>query len=378
MSLFQKEQSYLGVDIGAGGMKLVELRKAKGRPQLWTYGIVEEAMDIHPIGVPEKTAQELSEEHQGSPTKKPQPSSPIDLGDPRIDRYAGFLKDLVRATHVSSRVVTASLPVSHIFHAVVTLPTVEEKDVDFHVLAKVKKMLPRPIEEMQVLHQVIPREALSTSSKDIKVLVTAAPRDLVAFYTAIFQRAGLKLRDLETEAFAIERSLVGRDTATVMVVDMGAERTNFFIMDHGLPITHRTIQIGGNDIDALLQKSLGASADMVGQIKKDMGSLPANELKQDMFMNALDPVINEIQYSFELFLGQSGNEGKKPEKIILTGGAALFPPVLSGVAAATGMKVFVGDPWARVVYQEGLKQVLDTIAPRMSVAIGLALRNVLS
>ena len=40
MSLFRKKDSYVGVDIGANGMKLVELHKAKGRAQLWTYGIV--------------------------------------------------------------------------------------------------------------------------------------------------------------------------------------------------------------------------------------------------------------------------------------------------------------------------------------------------
>ena len=40
------------------------------------------------------------------------------------------------------------------------------------------------------------------------------------------------------------------------------------------------------------------------------------------------------------------------------------------------LKVFVGDPWARTVYQDGLKQILDGLGPRMAVSIGLAMRNI--
>ena len=39
------------------------------------------------------------------------------------------------------------------------------------------------------------------------------------------------------------------------------------------------------------------------------------------------------------------------------------------------LRVFVGDPWARVIYQDGLKSILGEIGPRMAVSIGLGLRN---
>jgi type IV pilus assembly protein PilM len=380
MSLFSKDESYLGVDIGAGGIKMVELKKTKGRPQLWTYGIVDEALDIHLANAHEKTAEELARSaNDTAAPATPQPAQPmVDLSDPRIERYAKLLKELLKASHATSHAVTASLPVSYIFHAVVTLPKVEEKELDHHVTAKVKKILPRPIEEMQVVHQRIPGLLPKEQQKDIKMLVTAAPKDLVAFYTAIFQRAGLKLQELETEAFALERSLVGRDTATVMVVDIGAERTNFFIIDQGLPITHRSIQVGGNDMDAILEKQLGMKHELVRQIKLDLSALMDGTIPTDLFASVLDPVVKEIQYSFDLFLAQSGNEAKRPEKIILTGGASLFPPITRYLSQSTGLKVFVGDPWARTVYQDGLKTMLDAIGPRMSVAIGLALRNIVS
>ena len=148
MSLFKKTEASLGVDIGAGGIKLVEFHKTKGRPQLWTYAIVDEALDIHVKASPEKTAEELLTEKKQKGMGKKTKEIPIQPHDPRIDHYADLLKRAAEAAHVTTRKVTASLPVSYVFHAIITLPTVPEKELSHHVHAKVKKMLPRPIEQM--------------------------------------------------------------------------------------------------------------------------------------------------------------------------------------------------------------------------------------
>ena len=47
MSFFHKPESYLGIDIGAHGIKVVELRQTKGRPQLWTFGIADASLPVH-------------------------------------------------------------------------------------------------------------------------------------------------------------------------------------------------------------------------------------------------------------------------------------------------------------------------------------------
>lgn len=379
MSLFQKGEAYLGIDIGAGGIKLVELHKTKGRPQLWTYGILEENLDIH-IGEAKKTVNKLGVGTVGDvllpKDKEKQEETTIQLDDPRIDKYAGYLKELLKRTKVTTRRATASLPVSYIFHSVLTFPVVEEKKLDAIVKAEIKKVLSRPIEDMQIVHQEIPQVG-DVKKKYTKLLVTAAPKDLVTFYTAIFQKAGLQLEELETEAFAIERSLVGHDKSTVMVVDIGSERTNFFIVDQGLPVTHRSIQIGGNNIDQELEHIFGLSREDIGQIKRDVSRINLQGLDMKAFSMITGPIVKEIEYSFDLYLRQVGNEGKKPEKIILTGGSAPFPPIAYSIQESFELKVFVGDPWARVVYQQGLKPVLDDIGPRMSVSIGLAMRNIL-
>ncbi len=389
MSVFQKTEGYLGVDLGAGGIKMVELHKTKGRPQLWTYGIAHQALDIHPQQltwhsetntptIPNLQKAKVEEKTASAPKKNVPPPSLLSADDiVRTTEYANLLKALADQSKVTTRRVTASLPVSQVFHAVITLPLMDEKEIDTHVKAKAQKMLPMPLDEMQIVHQIIKDTVPNgAQQKYLRVLVTAAPKKLIAFYTTIFQKGGFELQELETEAFAIERCLVGRDGGTVMVIDIGAERSNFFIMDKGVPVTHRSIQVGGNSMDMTLAAALGVSPEQAGQIKYDLSNMKGAKIPMDIWEPLFDPVIKEIQYGFDLFLSQSGNEQKRPEKIILTGGAALFPPFSSYIQDHFPLKVFVGDPWARVVYQQGLRRVLDRVGPGMAVSIGLAMRNI--
>jgi len=163
----------------------------------------------------------------------------------------------------------------------------------------------------------------------------------------------------------------------MMVVDVGAERTNFFIIDQGLPMTHRSVQIGGDTINNILSGRLGVGGDIVEQVKTDTSRLDWTKINTSLFDSVTGPVVKEIEYSFDLFLSQLGNQNKRPEKIVLTGGSSFFPLLKQQIEKHFEMKVFVGDPWARVVYQQDLKVLLDSIGPRMAVSIGLALRNII-
>lgn len=383
MGLFQKNtDSFLGVDIGAHGIKIVELRKTKGRPQLWTYGIAKEVMNIHSDALDSKTPNDLLLEKKSPHAKQVQNNQSAeekiisDQNKIQVSKYAELLRKVVKNSKATSVRATASLPVSYVFHTILTLPETDDKAIAPIVEAEIRKLISRPIEEMQIIHQKIPQSEEEKKKKYIKLLVTAAPRAVISFYTAIFQVAGLQLEELETEAFALERSLVGKDPSVSMIIDIGSERTNMFIIDKGLPMTHKSIQVGGDDIEEELSIDLGIDPKLAGQIKTDLSRFPKGAIQTDLFDDILNAIIKEIEYSFDVYIHQIGNENKRPEKIILTGGSAVLPFIVDKLQKEFSMKVFVGDPWARIVYQQRLKPVLDSIGPRMAVAIGLAMRNI--
>ncbi len=378
MLFFSKPKSYIGIDLGAGGVKLVELRKEKNRPVLFTYGLTSEPQDIHHLVVQkDKTAQELTVKNSDA---KAQAAPNIE--DARVEKYIQMVKAVCHSAKTVSKLAVSSLPVSSVFQAVVTMPKVEKSEVDHILKAEVKKLLPRPLEEMALDYQPLPMPKEANVSK---FLIHAVPREIVVFYSKVCRGAGLTLDSLEPESTALARALVGKDNGVNMIIDIGAERTNFFMVDSGVPVTHHSIESGGQKIDRILKNILGVDDNLVEKIKFDLfGRLNRGQNASgwdknkflEIFMPVLDPIIKEIEFSFDVYFHQSGNEGKRPEKIILTGGGGFLPFLPEFIADKFKLKCYVGDPWGRVLYQDGLKGLLGQIGPRMSVAIGLALRNI--
>lgn len=351
----------------------MELRKEKNRPVLFTYGYTAEYQGVHELV--KNNAKKLE-----IPGKKKMLVDAKMFTEERMKAYANNIARVCREAKTVSKTAVVSLPVSSVFHVVVTLPKLDKDEFNLVLKAEIKKLLPQPIESMALDYQILPGQE---GDKNQRVLVNAVPRLMVDFYSAVFQKAGLVLDSLEPESTALTRSLVGKDPATCLIIDIGAERTNFFINDQGFPITHHTIETGGHKVDKLLQNALGVDKNVVEQIKHDVSMYAqifperTNGKFMEIIAPVVDPIIKEIEYSMDLFVSQSGYENRRPEKIILTGGASLLPNLSEYIANKFKLKCYVGDPWARVVYQDALKPVLNTIGPRMSVAIGLALRNVI-
>jgi type IV pilus assembly protein PilM len=377
---FSKPKSYLGVDLGAGGVKIVELKQEKKRPVLHTYGLTSQSQDIHQLfNSKGALAPSLSNFNNKNKTAEQSSATPP-FDQAQVERYAQLIKSVCAGAKTISKTAVVSLPVSVLFHAVINLPPLKKEDLDKVLKAEVKKLLSRPIEDMILDYQVIKNEK---NVKTQRVLVNAVPKELVLFYTQVFNLAGLRLESLEPESVALERALIGRDQSVAMIVDVGAERTNFYIIDQSAAVTHNSIEVGGVKINKILIDSLRIKEDLVEQLKYDyFGGLSKRndtKLNREKFLNifypVIDPIVKEIQYGFELYLKQVGNEEKHPEKVILTGGASFMPYLADYISETFKLKCYVGDPWGRVVYQEGLKPVLNQIGPRMSVALGLALRN---
>lgn len=370
---WSKPKTRLGVDLGAGGIKLVELKKIKGRPVLNTYGLTSQPQDVHRLADtgPAPIA----------PTAKDKLDKKDIVSEETIGKYADLLRAVCKQARVIGKSATVSLPVSSVFHAAVNLPLLKKEDALPALKVEVRKLLPRPIEEMALDYQVLP---VKDKAQSQTYLINAVPRDIVAIYTRIFKRAGLVLEALEPESLALERSLVGRDMAVTMVVDIGHERSNFFIIEQGVVVTHSSIEVGGAKINEILQKTWNLSAPLIEQAKFDafsrLMSLPTSAPEVQavgrLLLPVVEPLIKEIEYSFNLYLRRNGNVEHQPEKIVLTGGASLMPSLIDLISNKFKIKCYVGDPWGRVVCQDGLKPALRKVGPRLSVAIGLALRGV--
>jgi type IV pilus assembly protein PilM len=284
-----------------------------------------------------------------------------------------------------------------------------KKDLATAVKWEAKKVIPLPIEEMILDWKIIEENVNSAAETSLpvlagetngngnnnelkkqgflkigsktkkqytKILLTAAPKDLVKRYIDIFKLAGLNLLSLDTEPFAVIRCLVGNDKSGLMIVDIGSVVTNISVVVSGIPILNRSIDIGGLTITKAIADSLNINLARAEQFKHDIGMNPNRVGLGSVpktIENTLTPIIDELRYSLNIYR----NQGQKNiEKIILTGGSSLMLNLPEYLSDSLGLRVFLGDPWARVVYPQDLKPVLDEIGPRYSVAIGLAMRDI--
>ena len=104
--------------------------------------------------------------------------------------------------------------------------------------------------------QDTPATIRSKKQKFLKILLTAAPKDLVGRYIEIFKTAGLNLVSLETESFAAERALIGKDPSPIMMIDIGAVATTISIVVDGVPVINRSIDVAGHAITKALAQGL--------------------------------------------------------------------------------------------------------------------------
>jgi type IV pilus assembly protein PilM len=366
MSLFGKKQKggYLGVDIGASSIKLVELANEKGRARLMTYGYAE-----LPVS---------------------------DAGGLLIDdtKKAGeLLAEVCKKAGCRSTIAMAALPMSNVYSTILSLPpTKDRKQLKPIIDVEIGKLSPLPLSEMITYSTFLDGEEKKSEKsqtaqmtemdeKEIKVLVTGAAKTLVQKYVEIFKVAKLQLQALDTESFALIRSLVGKDKSAIMIIDLGARRSNITIVEKGIPFVTRSVNLGGDAITSRMSASINVDMAQAERMKRDFGEVQSTQSTLAGGLPVLlEPVfqslVNEIRYAFQLFANMEFTETKKVEKIILTGGSAHLPRVPEYLSATLNMNVYRGDPWARVVYPQDLSVVLEEIGPRMSVAVGLAMREI--
>ncbi len=98
------------------------------------------------------------------------------------------------------------------------------------VAKEAKKVIPLPLQDIVLDWQKI--ETGTTGSNTI--LLTGAPKALIQNYISIFKSAQFNLLSLETEIFALIRSLLGNDRSPVMMVQIGSTTTNIFLTGYDL------------------------------------------------------------------------------------------------------------------------------------------------
>jgi type IV pilus assembly protein PilM len=345
MALFSSNSAYIGVDMGASAIKMVELEKRGSKIELVTYGYSENLNELAGDGWTKNT-----------------------------DYVIKVIDKIYKKMEATTAMAVATLPAFSVFSSIITLKNVDKGGLAAAVEWEAKKFIPLPLEEMILDWKVINNKK-DKDKNDTTILLTGSPKKLVKRYVNIFRKTLVNLTNLEPETFALIRALVGGDRSTILLMEIGAVNTDIFIVKEGIPVLSRSLDIGGRTISRSIAGSLNISLERAEQFKRDLGVIgnqAASEVIPKTIANAISPMIEEVKYLISLFQNKNG---EKVEKIILSGGSALLPNFPAFLSEKLNLNVIVGDPWARISYQPELKPILAEIGPGFAVAIGAALRE---
>src|SRR3989339_1063410 len=348
MTLFGggRTKSFLGVDIGASSIKVVELGLEKGRPKLLTYGYSER------------------QEMNGA-------ASPFD----DVQATGKLLAHVCKEAGVKTVHTMTALPTSGVFSTILTLPYRKEKrEMQTLVDVEAAKLTPIPFEQMVTYSTYLDdlgkknipvqkkeeasslKPPVTEEKKLTHVLVTGAAKTLVQKYVEIFKTAKLDLQAIDTEAFALTRALIGKDKSATLIIDLGSQRTNLTIVEKGIPFISRSMNIGGDTITRRLQEQMQFSFTEAERMKRDLGVTSQTQAREETLPPLLETFIqsllNEIRYAFQLYANMEMAQQKNVEKVILTGGSAHLPGIPHYLSKSLNLNVYRGDPWARISYPE--------------------------
>lgn len=337
MGLFSfSPKGRLGIDIGTSSIKIVELVKESNRFKLSNYG----AFELDPGE--DKMVSKLSN---------------ADI--------IGGIKQILSTTGMTARDAVASVPSFQTFSTTITMPQLSERELAKAIPFEARKYIPVPLTEVQLDWAVV-------NEKD--VFLVAVPKEEVNRYREIMKGAGLDLRALELENFALIRSIVGNDLSPICILNVGGRSTSILIVENGFQRASHDYEIGGYEITSAIARSLGVNIKRAEEMKKSLGM---RNISDNIIKEAVVSLINSMILEVNKTI-QNYEDVKKSKivKIFLVGGLANMPDILLYFSEKLGRTVSFGNPIARVVMPAGIDPLRLSLNLSFAVSIGLAMREI--
>lgn len=359
----QPDNNVIGIDIGSSSLKIVQIKKEKGRAILQTYG-------------------ELS---LG-------PYNKLSIGQIATlapDQYAKIILDLLKEANISSIKGGISIPLKLSLISIINIPKVDIKDERGVIELEARKYIPVAISEVTLDYSVIPQvddaslEFIESDNNKIleenelkkkqKVLLVAIHNQVLSNYSRIVQDSRLNIDFFEVEAFATARASLSGERSIVMIVDLGASSAKIYIIDNGMLLSSHTINRGGQDISFSISKGLGIPFDHAEHLKRNLGKTKiVEELKiRELIDMHEEYIISEIKTVLTIF---QKSKNLTVSKIVLTGGSCLLDGFLEKMKQNFSSDVEFATPFAKLESPISLQETLKITGATFSTAIGLALR----
>ncbi len=360
--------SSLGIDIGSSTIKIVQLKKKNSRVILETYG----ALSLGPY----------ANTDIGSITNL------------STEDIAKALLDVIRESKVTIRSGAIAIPSSSSLIFTISLPNkINENNLSSIVPIEARKYIPIPISEVTLDWSVISQEPKSfidtdnvnnvnelghndtKSDSQLNILVVAIHNGTLSRYQEILKKTKIQSESFEMEVFANIRSFIRHDLSPILMMDFGASKTKIAIIEAGIIRIFHVVNRGSSDISKNIAQSLGIPFVEAEKLKRSIGLTgSSNSEVKDIISLSIDYIFSDTK---SVVFAYEKKYNKSISKVVLTGGGSVLNGLLERAKETLHTEVVYTNPFSKTEAPAFLQSILETSGPEFSIAVGLALRQLL-
>ncbi len=336
-------RSSIGLDIGSGYLKAVQLKDTKGGYEL-------ELFDILPLP----------------------PELIVDGSIIDSLRLIDSLKELSRKARIKTKDVTISMAGhSSVIIKRVSLPEMSEDELSESIKFEAEQYIPFDIEDVTLDFQILgPKE----EPGQMDVILVAVKKDIINEYLSVVKEAGFNCQIVDVNSFALENIYdINYEIETgknIALVNIGASTINMNILKGGISVFTRDSAVGSSLHTEVLQREFNLTYEVAERLKR--GEPVENVTPEDAFSVmelASEEIIGEVNRSLEYF-HEDINE------IVLSGGCALIKDFPQLLAEKIRVETKVMEPFKNIKIPKRFDvTTIEEMAPMAAVAAGLALRR---
>ena len=333
----------VGIDIGSNSVKVVELAYGDGSYRLENIG---EAM--LPSGA--ITGKSIS----------------------RGDVVSGVISNLVSRLSIKAKRVVIGLSGKAVASSIVNVPrTFLRKDMEKLVPDLVNVNLFRNVGGVNYSYTPLSRR--NGKSTEVPVLIVAVSKRTAQEYKSSVFSAGLRARIIDIDAMALSSAYAvscGSHSEKVALVNIGASVINLSLLDGGAPLMLRDIPLGGQWVTFRLMEKFKITYEEAERIKCSIKGYGRYEDIRAVFSDFATLAAGEIKAVLD-------DGGVGIARVILSGGSSRITTMTDTLGEATGASVEILNPFRNIGVLDSRfdPEYLEHLAPKMAVAVGLALRG---